>query len=170
MKRFLIYNRIVLLVTAAIIQLVVMVEVILRFNQYFEVFYGVNIFIGALAFIWVLNNKSNPAYKIAWIVPILLFPIFGALFYFFGSNKPAGRKANVADPAAPRSTGGHRLSELIGEMLMRESSRGPSSSTLTIHRTAIPRPVPAQRRSQVCPVDGGTAEGKALHLFGVLHH
>ncbi len=93
MKRFLIYNRIILLVTAIIIQLVVMFEVILRFNQYFEVFYGVNIVIGALAFIWVLNNKSNPAYKIAWIVPILLFPIFGGLFYlFFGGNR-TGRRA-----------------------------------------------------------------------------
>ena len=92
MKRFLIYNRIFLLVIAIIIQLIVLVGVILRFNQYFELFYGVNIFIGALAFIWVLNNKSNPAYKIAWIVPILLFPIFGALFYiFFGGNRTGQR-------------------------------------------------------------------------------
>jgi len=36
----------------------------------------------------IINSKSNPAYKIAWIIPILLFPIFGGLFYiFFGRNK-----------------------------------------------------------------------------------
>lgn len=99
MKRFLIYNRIVLLATAIIIQLAVIITVILRFNQFFEVFYGINVLIGALAFIWVLNNKSNPAYKIAWIVPILLFPIFGGLFYiFFGGNRTGQRTKKRMKP------------------------------------------------------------------------
>ena len=42
MKRFLIYNRLFLLVFAILIQLVVLVE-LSSFNQYFEVFYRVNI-------------------------------------------------------------------------------------------------------------------------------
>jgi cardiolipin synthase len=38
--------------------------------------------------LWIINDRSNPAYKIAWIISILLFPIFGGLFYiFFGRNK-----------------------------------------------------------------------------------
>ena len=92
MKRFLIYNRIFLLVVAILIQLVVLVEVILRFNQYFEVFYAVNITISALAFVWVVNSQSAPAYKMAWIVLILLFPIFGGLFYIFFGGSTTGRR------------------------------------------------------------------------------
>ncbi|GAE87121.1 cardiolipin synthetase [Acetivibrio straminisolvens JCM 21531] len=42
-----------------------------------------------VAVFWIVNGKSNPSYKIAWIIPILLFPIFGGLFYifFFGGKK-----------------------------------------------------------------------------------
>ena len=37
----------------------------------------------------------NPAYKIAWIIPIMLFPILGGLFYlFFGGNR-MGKKTKV---------------------------------------------------------------------------
>ena len=36
----------------------------------------------------IVNGKSNPAYKLAWVIPILLFPIFGGVFYlFFGSTR-----------------------------------------------------------------------------------
>ena len=99
MKRFLIYNRIFLLVVAILIQLVVLVEVILRFNQYFEVFYAVNITISALAFVWVVNSQSAPAYKMAWIVLILLFPIFGGLFTSsLGGSPPARRTKEKTEP------------------------------------------------------------------------
>lgn len=48
-----------------------------------------------VAVLWIINNKSNPTYKIAWIIPILIFPIFGVSFYvFFGSNKLSKRNKN----------------------------------------------------------------------------
>ena len=31
----------------------------------------------------IVNRKGNPAYKLAWMLPILLFPVFGVLFYVF---------------------------------------------------------------------------------------
>jgi len=60
-----------------IIQLLMVVGFIMWFNQYFVLFYGANILISTVAVIWILNNNSNPAYKIAWIIFIMLFPIFG---------------------------------------------------------------------------------------------
>jgi len=46
-----------------------------------------------IAVFLILNGKSNPSYKIAWIIPILLFPIFGGLFYiFFGERSLAGAR------------------------------------------------------------------------------
>lgn len=36
----------------------------------------------------IINDKSNPAYKIAWLIPILLLPVFGGLIYIlFGSDR-----------------------------------------------------------------------------------
>ena len=40
----------------------------------------------ALSFIivyYIINKNFNPAFKLAWVIPILLFPIFGGLVYVF---------------------------------------------------------------------------------------
>ena len=40
----------------------------------------------------ILNNRLNPAYKIAWIIPIMLVPIFGGLFYILFSSDQTRKK------------------------------------------------------------------------------
>lgn len=36
----------------------------------------------------IISKRDNPMYKISWIIPILLFPLFGGLFYLlFGKHK-----------------------------------------------------------------------------------
>ena len=80
--------RVFIISLTLMLQLIVLIAVILRFNEYFAFFYGASIFLSIIALLWIINDKSNPAYKIGWIIPILLFPIFGGLFYiFFGRNK-----------------------------------------------------------------------------------
>lgn len=38
--------------------------------------------------VWVVNETDNPMFKVAWIIPILLFPVFGGVFYaVFGRRK-----------------------------------------------------------------------------------
>ncbi len=40
------------------------------------------------AAVHILNKNNNPSYKIAWLIPIMTFPIFGGLFYLmFGSRR-----------------------------------------------------------------------------------
>ncbi len=77
-------RRIVLISVAIILQLVVLIGIISKFSQYFVYFYWISLFISIAAVLWIINDyRSNPSYKIAWIIPILLFPIFGGIFYFF---------------------------------------------------------------------------------------
>lgn len=86
-RKFL-FHRVVLAFVAISIQLLVLIGVILEFKEYFALFYGGSILVSTVAVLWIINKNSNPAYKIAWIIPILAFPIFGGLFYiFFGGNK-----------------------------------------------------------------------------------
>ncbi len=69
------------------LQLAVLIGVILSLNEYFAFFYAGSIIISVIVVLWIINSDSNPAHKIAWIIPILIFPIFGGLFYiFFGGN------------------------------------------------------------------------------------
>ena len=40
----------------------------------------------------VINSRQNPSYKLAWVVPILMFPVFGGLmFVIFGTRRPTKR-------------------------------------------------------------------------------
>lgn len=38
--------------------------------------------------IWLIRKYDNPAYKMAWIVIIMIFPLVGGLFYLFWGNTP----------------------------------------------------------------------------------
>ena len=49
--------------------------------------------VGILVTLKIINSKSNPSYKIAWIIPVLTIPIFGTLFYLIFAHKP-NRKTN----------------------------------------------------------------------------
>ncbi len=39
--------------------------------------------ISTLIVIYLIYREENPIYKLSWIIPILIFPLFGGLFYLF---------------------------------------------------------------------------------------
>ena len=39
--------------------------------------------ISTLIVIYLIYREDNPIYKMTWIIPILVFPLFGGLFYLF---------------------------------------------------------------------------------------
>ncbi len=77
----LLFNRVVLVSLSILVQLFTVIIIIWRFSSYFVIFDVVSTAISILAVLYILNSKSDPAYKIAWIIPIMVFPIFGGLFY-----------------------------------------------------------------------------------------
>ena len=94
MKRLvsLLFHRVVLVGLFLIIQIAILVVMLLNFNNLFLPFYGVCFALSLFAVFWITGRSGEPAYKIAWIVPILIFPIFGGLFYLlFGGNKLSRR-------------------------------------------------------------------------------
>lgn len=86
------YRRVVLISVAIALQIVVLIGVILKFNNYFVHFYWISIIASIISVLWIINDRSNPSYKIVWIIPILLFPIFGGLFYLFFGGKRLSKK------------------------------------------------------------------------------
>ena len=39
--------------------------------------------LGALVVLYIINKRENSSFKLAWIVPVLVIPVFGALFYLY---------------------------------------------------------------------------------------
>lgn len=85
-------HRVVLVALSLAIQVLILIIMIIKFNQYFVYFYAICILTSLLVLLYIINNKINPSYKMAWIIPILLFPIMGGLFYIiFGGNQLSNR-------------------------------------------------------------------------------
>lgn len=88
-------QRLVFFFLTLAVQIYIIFLVILQFREYFLYFYVISLIIGCILVIYILNGKSNPSYKIAWIVPILILPIFGGTFYLvYGGNKLSKREKN----------------------------------------------------------------------------
>lgn len=84
----LLFHRCVVVALSIILQAIILVVAVRKFNDYFVAFYWICMIISLIAVLRIVGNKSDPAYKIAWIIPIMAFPVFGGLFYMmFGGDR-----------------------------------------------------------------------------------
>lgn len=80
------------IVLLIILQLAILVLSIWRMARYFTYVYGILLLISTVVLIWLINSETNPSYKLAWTIPILMVPIFGGIFYLlFGTSKVSSR-------------------------------------------------------------------------------
>ena len=86
-------QRVILLVSSFILQIGVISFFLLKYSESFFDFYLASLTLSIIIVFIIINNKSNPSYKIAWIVPVMIFPIFGGIFYLlYGGNKLSTRE------------------------------------------------------------------------------
>ncbi len=79
----LIFGRTGLVFLLLILQLLVMIGIFRILGQYLV--YGVA---GYIAFtvgivLIIINRRENPAFQLAWIVPVVLIPVFGGMMYLY---------------------------------------------------------------------------------------
>lgn len=77
----------ILLILQAFIVIWGISKIFLHF-PWFEVFCNI---LSIIIVIWIVRKNDNPAYKIPWIILILIFPLFGGLFYLAWGNTPFNR-------------------------------------------------------------------------------
>lgn len=74
------------------IQLLLILLVTLDFDYYIY-YYVITEILGILMAFYIIGGNSNPGYKIAWIVILLIFPVLGILIYLaFGGNQLSKRE------------------------------------------------------------------------------
>ena len=87
-----IFRRLVLVSVAIAIQLAFLFVFIFRLSAYYLPVSLVMSTISLLAALVIINRPGNPAVKMAWIVPILVFPLFGGVIYFISGGKGPKKK------------------------------------------------------------------------------
>ncbi len=83
MRKFLQYalNRVVITALLVLLQVTLFLVVLLQWGNYYVWFSLVLRFITFWAVIYIIWKPNNPAVKLAWVVPILTFPLFGGVLY-----------------------------------------------------------------------------------------
>ena len=66
-----------------VIEFLMLIALFYRFAEYSGFIFEAMVIGGVVVMIYIINEKSNPAYKIAWIIPIMLFPLVGCMLYLF---------------------------------------------------------------------------------------
>ena len=85
-----IFNKTVLTVIIALIQIVWSVLLVFRLSDYSGLIDSFFRALSVLIVIYLVGKDDNPAYKIGWIILILVMPLFGGLLYLtFGDKKPS---------------------------------------------------------------------------------
>ncbi len=100
----LLFHRVVLVGLAILAQVALMVIVLWKFTPYFVYYYGVTVVIALVVVLHIINGRSNPGYKIAWLVPVLTFPIFGVIFYLvLGGSRLSQRQKRKMQTISKRA-------------------------------------------------------------------
>lgn len=74
-------SKVIIVGLLLVVQIVFLVVMIVTLGDYYVYVQALCTVISVLVVIYIVNKPDNPAYKLAWVIPILLFPIFGGIFY-----------------------------------------------------------------------------------------
>ena len=79
----LVFGRTMIVFLFVIIQIVFFWLCVNTMKNSMEYFYALNLIISTLAMIYIISDKSNTSFKMAWIIPVLTLPVFGTLMYTY---------------------------------------------------------------------------------------
>ena len=90
----LVFGRIVIAIIALLVQISIFYVSYKFCEEYIGyIFTGFSLLSAAIV-IFILNSKQNPAFKIAWIIPVLVFPFFGVTMYLFLKGQQTPKRIN----------------------------------------------------------------------------
>ena len=95
-----VYSRVVLNFLLIALQIVVFVLFLSKLKPYVEFYFGGSILLSTCFLFYLSNCHGKNEFKLAWLVPVVIFPLFGISAYFLYHTNTGGLKQK------------HRLNEL----------------------------------------------------------
>ena len=86
-----IFSRTGIVLLLLLIQLGIMVGSIHYLQAYLPYIYGALLILEAVVLIYIINTKGNPAFKMTWMLCVMVFPFVGVLFYVFAQMQIGAR-------------------------------------------------------------------------------
>jgi cardiolipin synthase len=86
-----VFSRKIVIFLLLLLQIGVFAALLVAAQIYTGVVYTLMTVISVIAAIRIISSDENPAYKLAWIIPVLVIPIFGAAVYLFYQSQAGVR-------------------------------------------------------------------------------
>ena len=78
-----VFGRTGILIMLVVLQIGILLAGFRFIRDYIFAAYGASMLLGVCLSIYLVNRRGNPAFTMAWMVPILTVPVFGSLFYLY---------------------------------------------------------------------------------------
>lgn len=86
------FSRIIIVAVLIAIQLGILIFAILKLSEQFVYLYGIFVLLSMVVVVYIVSRTDNPSYKLAWVIPVALVPVFGGLLYLLFGGNQMGRK------------------------------------------------------------------------------
>lgn len=97
----LLFQRVTMVCISILCQIIIFALMIWKFKEVNDWIYAGLLVISIAATLFIISKNTNPAYKIAWVIPILALPVFGGLFYLMlGGNRLSVRQRKKMNAVA----------------------------------------------------------------------
>lgn len=83
-----IFGRTMIVGLLLLLQIYILFGVFQYFGEYGQYFYGGFTLLAGIVIVYIINKDENPVFKLAWILPVCILPVLGALFYLFIELNP----------------------------------------------------------------------------------
>lgn len=88
----LLFHRAAIVASFLLVQIMFYVATITWFSEYMVQIGRCFRIISALVVLWIINDRSNPGYKLAWVIFVLVLPVAGGMLYLIlGGNRLSRR-------------------------------------------------------------------------------
>lgn len=134
------FHRSILVITLMVVQLLILIGLTFQFSNYFVYFNHIFTVLSIIIVIAILNNNTgNPSYKIAWIIIILILPVFGGLFYLlFGRRQLSRRKKDEMDTIDQKMREAFPNNHILSQMRFHSRTATAQSHYITDYAIAPP--------------------------------
>lgn len=78
-----IFSRKLAIIILLAAQVALLAAVFIKLQEYSTYIYILFAVLSVIVVVYIMNKSDNPSYKLAWVIPVLLFPIFGGIVYLF---------------------------------------------------------------------------------------
>ena len=110
--RHIVFSKVIFTFLLIALQIAFFILFLLRFKSSLEIYFGISLAITGLFMVYLSNTQGKNEFKIAWMLPLLVFPLFGvAAYLLYHLNR-----------------GGYKLSRRLADLKKRTEACLPSEA------------------------------------------